>query len=81
MNLTPDERLVDALTTVIYQYPPMVREMINLSTGEEERRRGLLRLLRRTPLIDFLKKGLDTPDILCYYTQADVWGVTLNLRV
>ena len=38
MNLTPDERLVDALTTVIYQYPPMVREMINLSTGEEERR-------------------------------------------
>ena len=38
MNLTPDERLVDALTTLIYQYPPMVREMINLSTGEEERR-------------------------------------------
>lgn len=38
MNLTPDERLVDALTTIIYQYPPMVREMINLSTGEEERR-------------------------------------------
>ena len=38
MNLTPDERLVDALTTIIYQYPPLVREMINLSTGEEERR-------------------------------------------
>ena len=38
MNLTPDERLVDALTTLIYQYPPIVREMINLSTGEEERR-------------------------------------------
>lgn len=38
MNLTPDERLVDALTTIIYQYPPIVREMINLSTGEEERR-------------------------------------------
>lgn len=38
MNLTPDERLVDALITLIYQYPPMVREMINLSTGEEERR-------------------------------------------
>ena len=38
MNLTPDERLVDALTTLIYHYPPMVREMINLSTGEEERR-------------------------------------------
>jgi geranylgeranyl pyrophosphate synthase len=38
VNLTPDERLVDALTTLIYQYPPMVREMINLSTGEEERR-------------------------------------------
>lgn len=38
MNLTPDERLVDALTTVIYQYPPMVREMINLNTGEKERR-------------------------------------------
>ena len=35
MNLTPDERLVDALTTIIYQYPPLVREMINLSTGEE----------------------------------------------
>nr|WP_257536213.1 polyprenyl synthetase [Limosilactobacillus reuteri] len=30
--------MVDALTTLIYQYPPMVREMINLSTGEEERR-------------------------------------------
>ncbi len=38
MNLTPDERLVDTLTTIIYQYPPLVREMINLSTGEEERR-------------------------------------------
>lgn len=38
MNLTPDERLVDALTTIIYQYPPLVHEMINLSTGEEERR-------------------------------------------
>ena len=38
MNLTPDERLVDALTTIIYQYPPLVREMINLSIGEEERR-------------------------------------------
>ncbi|MQB73538.1 polyprenyl synthetase [Lactobacillus reuteri] len=41
MNLTPDERLGDALTTIIYQYPPMVREMINLNAGEKER---LLRL-------------------------------------
>ena len=41
MNLTPDERLADALTTIIYQYPPMVREMININAGEKER---LLRL-------------------------------------
>lgn len=42
MNLTPDERLTDTLTTVVYQYPPMVREMIDLRVDEEERQLRLL---------------------------------------
>ena len=42
MNITPDERLTDALVTIINQFPPMVQEMITLPVEEKERNLRLL---------------------------------------
>ncbi|MBB1078895.1 polyprenyl synthetase [Limosilactobacillus sp. STM2_1] len=37
MEITPDERLTDALGTIINQFPPMVKGMVDLNTNQDNR--------------------------------------------